>query len=296
MSYPTPDRETFLSQFKRWAENQPAVRAAILTSTLAIPGAPVDVFSDYDIILVLTDITPFWAGRGWLAAFGEVLALYRDPLDEKEGSGFVIQFEDNLKIDFSLWPVEKLRSIAAGSSIADAPRLSEEFDAGYRVLLDKDGLTTTLQPPTHHGYIPRPPSEAQYRDAIENFFVGACYVAKFLWRGDLVAAKYILDGELKQEGLLTLLTWQYEIENNWAIRPGILGRRLQHHLRPELLADLYRTYTGADPALCWEALFASFDLLRKAGLEVGAHLGYTYPQAQHDRVIARLNRVREQDQ
>lgn len=94
-----------------WGEDQPLVRAMVLTSSRAIPNAPRDLFSDYDVILALRDIHPFFADRTWLEAFGPVLALYRDPLQPYEGhttSGYVVQYENGLKLDLTLWPVEIL--------------------------------------------------------------------------------------------------------------------------------------------------------------------------------------------
>jgi len=89
------NQEEVLASFVRWGEGQPLVRAMILTSTRAIPGGVADIFSDYDIILALSDVRPFFEDRGWLEAFGHVLVMYRDPLTEKGGlltSGNVVQF------------------------------------------------------------------------------------------------------------------------------------------------------------------------------------------------------------
>jgi aminoglycoside 6-adenylyltransferase len=97
--------------------------------------------------------------RIWLQVFGPVLALYRDPLIADKGlerSGYVTQYENGLKIDFSLWPVELLQRVGAEVN------LPAEFDAGYQVLLDKDHLTTGLKPPGYAAYIPTPPTEAKY--------------------------------------------------------------------------------------------------------------------------------------
>ena len=49
------------------------MRAALLTSTLAVPGAKVDIFSDFDLILILSDVQPFFQDRAWLEDFGHVL-------------------------------------------------------------------------------------------------------------------------------------------------------------------------------------------------------------------------------
>src|SRR5512141_74724 len=139
----------------QWAENHAPVRAMLLTSTRAIPNASTDAFSDYDVILALRDVQPFYADRGWVEAFGRVLVLYRDPLRTHYGfpaAAYITQYEDGLKIDFSLWQVDALRRIVA------EPQLPDELDAGYRVLLDKDGLTEGRKPPTYAAYIPGPPA------------------------------------------------------------------------------------------------------------------------------------------
>src|SRR5262245_8731642 len=138
MPFNASTREAMLERLIQWGEQQPSVRAMVLTSSMAIPDAPRDRFTDYDVILALTDIQPFHANRDWLEAFGRVLVLYRDPIATYYGypqSAYVVQFEDGLKIDFTLWPVEVWQAVVAD------PQLPAEFDAGYQVLLDKDHLT-----------------------------------------------------------------------------------------------------------------------------------------------------------
>ncbi len=137
----------------------------LLTSTRANPHAPVDIYSDYDVVLVVADIGPFFTDRTWLRDFGEVLVAYWDPIDPEpeygvDQTGNVTQYADGLKIDFRLWPVTLLQRIA------EAPALSAELDAGYRVLLDKDGLAARLRPPTDRAYIPARPSEETYQTLI----------------------------------------------------------------------------------------------------------------------------------
>jgi hypothetical protein len=112
------EQET-IRQIIEWGEKQDAVRAMVLTSSRAVPGAPVDVLSDYDVILILKDIRPFFESRAWLEDFGRVLALYRDPIlldDGLEKSGYVVQYDGILKIDFTLWSVEMMARVAATAS------------------------------------------------------------------------------------------------------------------------------------------------------------------------------------
>lgn len=273
-----------IDKFIAWGESQELVRAMLLTSSRAIPNHPdTDRYSDYDLILALRDVRPFHDSRAWLAAFGTVLAMYRDPMYEEDGlnwSGNVVQFEDGLKIDFTLWQVEMLRKVARQAA------LPVEFDAGYQVLLDKDGLTEGLKPPRYRGYIPQPPTEARYHEEIENFFLCATYVAKYLLRDDVMAAKFLLDGEMKHENLRPLLEWHIEIAHDWKVKPGNYGRRIKKWLRPDLWADLESSYAGAGIAENWQALFRLMDLMHKVGVEVGEKLGFAYPESieQHTRL------------
>ena len=59
------------------AQQQPLVRAMILTSSRTT-GVPVDMLSDYDVILVVADINPFVNREAWLWDFGKPLVMFRD--------------------------------------------------------------------------------------------------------------------------------------------------------------------------------------------------------------------------
>ena len=282
--------EEMLECFRHWGESQPLVRAMVLTSTKAVPDSTGDLFSDYDVILALREVQPFYEDRDWLEAFGRVLVLYRDPLKAEHSypkSGYVIQFEDGLKIDFTLWSVEILQRVVA------EPELDPEFDAGYRVLLDKDHLTEGLKPPTYKAYIPAPPTEAEYQAEVETFFLETTYVAKLLWRDDLMAVKFLLDYCMKQEHLRPMLEWRVEIDHGWSVKPGPYGRGLKKWVRPELWEELESTYIGPELEANWEAMYRTITLFRKVALEVGELLGYTYPHDLDRRTMDYLQKVKK---
>jgi aminoglycoside 6-adenylyltransferase len=274
-----------INRLIQWAEQRDSIRATLLTSTRAVPNAPVDIYSDYDVILVVQDIHPFFEDRSWLDHFGDVLVAYWDPIhldsDHRiEKVANVIQFADGLKIDFTLWPVELLQKII------QAPVLQAELDAGYRVLLDKDHLTNDLQPPTYKAYIPTPPTNEVYQKTIEDFFSDAPYVAKCLLRGELFPVKWALDYDMKHLFLRLMLEWRIEIDYNWSIPVGALGKGLKKQLPPEIWNQLKDTYVGADITDNWEALFRTMALFRQVAMEVGEALGYAYPQDLDEHVVA----------
>ncbi len=188
----TSERDATIRRLIRWAAPQDAVRALLLTSTRAVPGAAVDALSDYDVILVARDIRPFAAERDWVADFGAVLVDHWNPIRPDPATGFavagnVVQYADGPKIDFTLWPVALLAQLAC------APALPDELDGGYRILLDKDGTAARLRPPTYRAHIPAKPAAEEYQALVREFFNDAPYVAKYLWRGELLPAKWGLD-------------------------------------------------------------------------------------------------------
>jgi aminoglycoside 6-adenylyltransferase len=283
--------EQVIEKLIQWAEARTSVRAMLLTSTRAIPNGSVDLLSDYDIVLVVEDIHPFFEERSWLEDFGEVLVVYWDPIYMDPQYGIekvanVTQYADGLKIDFTLWPVELLQKIIRSSLI------HAELDAGYRVLLDKDNLTSGMKPPTYRSYIPTPPTQEEYQKAIHDFFSDAPYMAKCLLRNELLPAKWCLDYDMKHVYLRPMLEWRVELDQGWSVPMGWLGKGLKKKLPPELWSQLEETYAGAEVAEQWEALFRTMKLFRQVATEVGEGLGYEYPLELDQRVTAYVQQMR----
>jgi aminoglycoside 6-adenylyltransferase len=215
-----------LNPIIQWANAKAEIRAVLLTSTRAVPNAHVDILSDYDVILIVRDIHPFVSDHSWLEDFGDVLVVYWDPVYPNPTFGIdccanVTQYADGLKIDFTLWPVSLFQKIVA------APVLHAELDAGYQVLLDKDGLTVAMQAPTFKAYLPKLPSLETYQTHVNDFLTDAPYVAKCLWRNELFPAKWCLDYDMKHVYLRQMLEWRVGIEHNWSVPVGLLGKGLK---------------------------------------------------------------------
>ena len=274
-----------IARLVEWANQRDSVRAMLLTSTRAIPDAKVDLLSDYDVILVVDDIAPFALNRSWIGDFGEVLVAYWDPIAFNPEYGFetlsnVVQYEAVLKIDFSLWSEPMLKYIV---TLATLP---VELDAGYRVLVDKDDIAAQLSAPTFRGYRIEPPDEETYLTLINDYFVGVPYVAKSLLRDELLPAKWVLDYDMRDVYMRPMLEWRAQIDHNWSISLGNLGKGLRRNLPPDIWLALEETYTGASLVENWESLFRQVALFGRIAREVGANLGYVYPEALELRVVA----------
>lgn len=291
MTTSQPTRDT-ISTIIEWAMGRSSIRAVLLTSTRAVPNAPVDVLSDYDVILIVQDIHPFVTDRTWLNDFGEVLVAYWDPIHLDPIFGIekcsnVVQYADGLKIDFGFWPIALFQQTVA------APALPAEFDAGYRVLLDKDQLTAAMHPPTFTAYVPKSPTNTVYQALINDFLSDAPYVAKCLWRDEFLPANWCLDTDMKHLYLRQMLEWRVEMDHGWSVPTGNLGKGLKKHLPANIWKALEQTYVGANIADNWEALARTIALFRQVAVEVGAHLGYVYPDEVHERVCAYVEQIKQ---
>ena len=277
-----------LTRLVAWGESEPAIRAMVLTSTRARPDGPVDVLSDYDVIVLVDDVGAFLESEAWLQAWPEPLARWGD---ESELLGRRTVFRgvvhaDGTKIDWTIWPAGLADAIAAEDTLPD------QLDVGYRVLLDRDGRTGGWPPPRHRAHIPSPPSAAEYRDLVEEFWWSVTYVAKALWRGEVVFAKFALDTDAKLGALRPLLEWLVEIDRGWDWKPGAYGRGIERALPRRLRTELQATYVGSGVEENWEALLRTTALFRRVAHEVSDALGFEYPQDVDDGVSAHLERVR----
>jgi aminoglycoside 6-adenylyltransferase len=285
-----PAREV-LETITQWAKNKSEIRAVLLTSTRAVPNAPLDEWSDYDVILISEDIHPFVLDKTWLNDFGEVLVVYWDALYPHsefgdECCGNVTQYVDGLKIDFTLWSVELFKKIVA------APVLDPELDAGYKVLLEKDNLTANLQAPNFQPYIPKPPTLEAYQTHINDFLTNAPYVAKCLKRNELFPLKWALDYDMKHVYLRQVLEWYVGVQTDWQVPVGALGKGLIKHLPPDILVGLQECYAGADINDNWKALYKTLEVFCRVASDVGQHLGYSYPEELHGRVCAYVEKMK----
>jgi aminoglycoside 6-adenylyltransferase len=281
-----------IERLTRWAQARDDIRALILTSTRAIPQARLDAYSDYDVIAIVRDVRPMLKDTGWLAAFGEVLIAYwdpvaTDPVTGAESVSNVTQYENGLKIDFSLWSVRRFIDVSSGATPY------AELDAGHQVLLDKDDLTAGLPAPTYTAYVPPWPDEMTYRRLITDFLIGVPYVAKSLLRDELLPAKWVLDFDMRFNYLLPMVEWRIQCDHGWSLKTGFLGRGLRRQVSTETWRDLESTFTGPGVEANWEALFAMVDLFGRIAAEVADLLGYRYPETLVDRVTEHARRMRE---
>jgi len=284
-----PQEKEVVDKLVAWGTAHPLIRAMILTSSRTRPDGPVDRLSDYDLILAVSDVGAFAFDDAWISEYGRPMVRWGDQGEMHALATYFrgVVYQNAVKIDYSIWPVELLERIEAAALLPD------QLDVGYRVLLDKDQRTAGWKQPSYQAHIPARPTEAEYQALVEEFWWGTTYVAKSLWRDELVFATWVLDQGLKLETLRRMLEWRIEIDHNWSVKPGVYGRGLKQLLPPNIWSEFASTYVSLDVEETWAALDRAIALFRQVALNVGNALGYPYPQQVDDQVSAYLEAIRE---
>ncbi len=265
------------------AQNDERIRAVIMNGSRANPNAPADVFQDYDIVYVVTDIASFKADQHWIDHFGERIMMQlpddmeNPPPMDGDHYAYLTQFADGNRIDLSLFPVARVNELGRDSLSV--------------LLLDKDGIIEPFPPPSDRDYLPKPPTAKAFADCCNEFWWVSTYVAKGLWREEITYAKAMLDHYVRIK-LMEMLAWQIGIKTEFKINPGKDGKYFKLYLEPEHWDHLMETYSDADYDHTWNTLEQMCQLFRISSRFVSEHFGFEYTHEDDDKVTAHLKHIR----
>jgi aminoglycoside 6-adenylyltransferase len=265
------------------AREDERIRAVILSGSRANPRAQRDFFRDFYVAYFVTDVAAFTNDPAWIDRFGEIMILQTpeamgNPPPASDGRfAYLMQFTDGNRIDLTLLPVAKVREFKRESLSL--------------LLLDKDGVFEPFPAPDESDFLPKPPDAKAFSDCCNEFWWVCPYVAKGLWREEIIYAKYMLERVVREQ-LMKMLAWHVGLKTRFTRGPGKAGKHLRQCLEPELWAMLEKTYSDAGYENTWDALFAACDLFRTAANVVARRFGFDYPRGDDERVSAHLKHVR----
>jgi aminoglycoside 6-adenylyltransferase len=265
------------------ARGDERIRAVIMNGSRTNPNAPRDFFQDFDIVYIVTDVASFRRDNEWIKRFGEIMIMQmpedmQDPPPRSDESfAYLMQFSDGNRIDLGIFSLAQFNE--------------RDRDSLSLLLLDKDGIVEPFPPANESDYLPKPPTAKAFSDCCNEFWWVSTYVAKGLWRQEILYAKCMLD-EVVREELMKMLTWHIGVKTGFLTNPGKLGKYFQKHLEPELWEMLQKTFADASDEHTWQALFMMCSLFRKVAIPIAEHLGFDYPLDDDSRVYAHLEHVK----
>lgn len=264
------------------AQADERIRAVVLNGSRANPHAPRDVFQDFDVVFVVTEVESFKQDPDWFDHFGErMIFQFPDdmgdpPAEDWGGYGVLMQFADGNRIDLGLVPLENM-----------AQCLDDSLSVA---LLDKDGILPDFPEPDERGYLPSPPNAKAFDDCTNEFWWVSAYVAKGLWREEILYARCLLEEAVRAQ-LMKMVVWHIGLKTGFKVNPGKFGKYFQRYLEPVVWEQLLKTYAAGSYEATWQALFAMGELFRALAIPLAAHYGFEYPHEDDARVWAHLHHV-----
>jgi len=276
--------QTMFDLILNYARNDDNIRAVVMNGSRANPNAPKDLFQDYDIACLVNDISPYMKNPNIPPLFGEILILQepedmQDPPSENVGTyAYLMQFMDGNRIDLGFLPLDRL----------------EEWtkDSQTIVLLDKDGILANIPPASDADYLAKKPTDKQFQDCCNEFWWVTPYVAKALWRGELINAKHTMDVYVRDQ-LMKMLVWYFGIRTDFKEAPGKAGKYIKMRIEAEIWMEIEKTYADANFDNIWESLFIMESLFRQLANFVANEFGFQYPQQDDDNVSEFIRRIKD---
>lgn len=270
----------YLDTLLEWATQEDAIRALVITGSLARADGTTDEYSDLDIQVIATDIKRYTGDDSWLDDLGPV--WIRFPLQEDVGYR-LLWFSGGIKIDFQFLDAAAIQG----------DQLTDEYRRGYHILLDKDDRFRDLPPSPR--IFPQPPSPdaAEFQAAINEFWFEALHVAQFIRRRDFWPAKH-RDWTMKTN-LLRMLEWQARLTRREPINTWLLGRRIAGWADADAYDAVKRIWGGWNETELWEALLLQLDLFRRLSKEVAHALRLTTDDETYRQIEASIRRLRRED-
>lgn len=284
-------REEKLQQIIDWSQNNPDIRAVLLTSSLVNPLAPVDELSDLDIELVLDDNTNYILDKNWINNFGTPIAMVEEDesyFEDKYAMKMVL-YADHTKVDFKLYSKSNFLEEVHQN------HLPEDWDIGYKVLMDKEGITQALQKPTYQVSIIKRPTAQRFEQLLNDFWWDCTYVAKCLVRKDIFYAKFMSEDNIRTDYLVPLIEWYIASQHGWNITTNKHGRLFEKYLTRQTWEKVIQTFSGSDINENWTALFAMANLVAAIGRELASKLTYEYPAKLEADVRIYLNALKTKE-
>jgi aminoglycoside 6-adenylyltransferase len=280
----TEGKHRVITAFLNDFQSNENVRSVVLTSSRARNDDSVDMLSDYDIEIFVRDLGPYLS-----ITESAVSAENQDPADAwfEEKSALLVkwplvpeaedhwltrlvQYRDGLRIDFQ---------------ICDLPlHYHATFDAGYRVLIDKDDIARTL--PKANGaalYIHRPTPE-RFARRINAFLWDCLYVPKALRRGEEFFAFTML-ADLHFRFLREMLEWHIGAGHGWSVSSNKAGRWFRRFLEPELYARVISLIDGGAGTDHWDTWTKTMELMEEIAGPLAQAVGAAFPAEQYRAVL-----------
>lgn len=192
---------------------------------------------------------------------------------------YLMLFEDGNRIDLTLFPAEFYPE-------------NMKQDSLTKVLLNKDDeyIFTDLPESNDSDYHIKKPSEKNFSDCCNEFLWVCTYVAKALWRDEIIYAKELIENPVRKMFIM-MIEWFIGTETNFSVSSGKSGRNMKKYLSPVLFKKILNTYPDADSENIWRSLFNMTEIFRVLAVKTANEFNFKYDMNEDEKITQYLKHV-----
>jgi aminoglycoside 6-adenylyltransferase len=260
--------ESLLERIKQWAISDDDVVALIMTGSGARDDGRIDEHSDLDLEVIADRPDRLAGDSTWLKQFGKVMLSQSLTQDQGYPTRLVF-YEGGNKVDFTLADTKRL------TDMVQVRKLDGLYDRGYRVIVDKRGITKSLPGASGRFPIVTRPTQAEFTAVVEEFWFEAAHIPRYLLRNELWVVKF-RDWTMKGN-LLKLLQWHAIATSSTPTDVWYIGIHMKDWLEPEIWRECHDVFAHFDAKDSWRGLIATINLFRRVATETADRAGLDYP-------------------
>jgi aminoglycoside 6-adenylyltransferase len=158
-------------------------------------------------------------------------------------------------------------------------------------LLDKFNIFPKINEASDKDFYVNMPSGNDFIQTCNEFWWVCPYVAKGLWRDEILFALGALENMIRPV-LMRMLGWYVGTNHNFSVSVGKFNKYLNRYIENEIWEKLLSTYTTADKESIWNALFNMCELFSTIAKYIGYSLSYDYSYIDENNVISFIKHIK----
>lgn len=253
------------------AHDDPRIKAVYMNGSRTNPNVKKDIFQDYDIVYVVTEIKSFVDNENWIDIFGKRLYMQLpEALDSALGRysdtdncyGYLIQLADGNRVDLHLQTIH----------FAKTEILKDKLCI---VLLDKDNLLPVVPSASDEDYHIKKPSYPEFYSCCNEFWWVLNNVGKGLWRDEITYVMDMINFYVRPE-LIKMLSWHIGIKTDFSCSIGKSGKYMKDFLEKDVWDKLLDTYPPAKTEAVWNSVFIMTALFDETAKKTALSFDFYY--------------------
>ena len=263
------------------AEADDRIRAVVLNGSRANDAVKPDKYQDYDIVFFVYDLPGFTSNHNWTEFLGDKLLMQLPDemeigIDEaKETFTYLMVFEDGVRIDLTLFPIDGFMT-------------SYTHDSLTKLWMDKDGLFDDIPDSNDIDYHVRKPSEKEFQDVCNEFWWVSHYVAKALVRNEIIHAKSLMEGPLRNM-FNRVIEIYAGMTKGFSISVGKGLKNIPYLLSEDAYGQILLTYPNHHPDNIVDSMKKMFHIFSRYARKIATELNYDYMEREEHNAIYYFN-------